>query len=528
MKKIYLLSVLLIVFSIVKAQLVIDGIKMIQYQRYTSAINAFKSILDVKPDNSEAMFWLGQAYILNKQPDSAISIFKKKSANDYSDVFRVALEQALFAKNQKEGDIPIVVKSPSVSIASPLLLLAIGKYFEQKAQFKRALPYYHKLSMTQPETMFNRLMYSKVLIKSGDGAEGYKQYMAILQSDSNYAPAYFGLARLFKTSPSVFMPYLHKAVEKDSSFAPAWYELFRHAYYNDKANAQKYYYKYLQNTDKDSKQSFQLIANAYDAKNYKQVIKLTEEALKDEDTDLPIKAYKYLSYSYYMNNNIVKAFDNAVKYLQVQDSVDITAYDYYLAAQFALRQKKFDSTAAYYVSKGYLYDTSTSNRALYSKKLVNYYSDKKDIYNTNIWKTAFVSLEGNQMNGLFDVGVAWLDYGDYKKADSLFSIYNTLYPNEPTGLFIKAILQAQNDKGYQTGVAVPYFKEYLSVVGGDVNQDNRENVGNTYQYLGAYYYANKDYQQAYRYYSLLQKLNPSDKAVRQTVLGLKKYLAARK
>jgi TolA-binding protein len=65
---------ILFIGALVKAQDVNDGIKFINYQRYTSAKQALqKAAADKDP---LAIYWLGQAYIGAKQLDSAKLIYQ--------------------------------------------------------------------------------------------------------------------------------------------------------------------------------------------------------------------------------------------------------------------------------------------------------------------------------------------------------------------------------------------------------------------------------------------------------------------
>jgi len=64
------------VCAFVTAQNVNDGIKFINYQRYTSAKQTLQKAVAANPKDPLANYWLGQAYIGNKQIDSAKIVYQ--------------------------------------------------------------------------------------------------------------------------------------------------------------------------------------------------------------------------------------------------------------------------------------------------------------------------------------------------------------------------------------------------------------------------------------------------------------------
>src|SRR5690348_11312462 len=72
MKKIILsLFSLITISTLVSAQNVNDGIKLLNYGRYTSAKQTLQKVVASNPKDPVAIYWLGQAYIEAKQLDSA-------------------------------------------------------------------------------------------------------------------------------------------------------------------------------------------------------------------------------------------------------------------------------------------------------------------------------------------------------------------------------------------------------------------------------------------------------------------------
>ena len=77
MKKITLpLFTLLSISSIVSAQSIDDGRKLLNYEKLTSARQAFQKITASDPKNAQAIYWLGQVYITQDKLDSAKLLYQ--------------------------------------------------------------------------------------------------------------------------------------------------------------------------------------------------------------------------------------------------------------------------------------------------------------------------------------------------------------------------------------------------------------------------------------------------------------------
>ena len=77
MKKIILpLFALLSISSIISAQSIDDGRKLLNYEKLTSARQAFQKITASDPKNAQAIYWLGQVYITQDKLDSAKLLYQ--------------------------------------------------------------------------------------------------------------------------------------------------------------------------------------------------------------------------------------------------------------------------------------------------------------------------------------------------------------------------------------------------------------------------------------------------------------------
>lgn len=527
MKK-YINILLFTVFAISSyGQSLPDGINMMQYQRYQSAIAIFKTIVQQDATNVNAAYWLGQAYINNKEIDEAITHYSNYSKSNHK-ILTAGLAQAYFIKGDKvkaENLMLRIITEPA-DIQEEDLAIAFGKTYAASKQIVKAESYFlrgHELNKSNP---YDYVLLGNNALKRGDGTAAFNYYNSAKKIDSNYAPQYYRLAKIFisQKAPDLYLPLLQKTIEKDSLYAPAWYELYRYAYYNDKEKVKKYYAHYLELSDKTEKQEYQLLVLDYNQRKYPAVIARSKKILKDEETDVPVDIYRYVAFSYYQAKNLPEAYNNMLHFMQVQDSSKISSSDIYLTAQFAARQKIMDSMAISYIIEGYNADTSSSNRKFYAATLANFYLINKDNYHATLWKERLLPLKGYDKVDMYRIVVSWYALNELNRADSLISEFLKLYPKEYKGIYMQAGIQSKIDSSMQTGAAIPYFEDFIRKGSNKKTSEYQSMIKQSYNYLGSYYLAKKEYSNALIYYNSLLKLKPNERDLKKTVAGLRKYM----
>jgi len=511
------------------SQLNTNGFKLMEYQRYQSAIDVFSANYQNNPQDSINAYWLGQAFIKNKNIDSAIVLYQKLSSNNNSYIYKLGLAQALALKSNKTKATNLInglgifldqIQSAHVAVATANAYTGLGLV-------KVAEKYYLKAISLDNTDMKNYIILCNNYLKIGDGNNAFKLIEKALKADSNYAATYYTKAKIFisQNNKSLFLPLLQKTLEKDSMFTPAWYEMYRYAYYNDKAMVKKYYAKYLELSDKNEKVDFQLLVLDYNAKKYKSVIDRANKMMKDGESETPVDVYKYVAYCYNNLNNIPKAYEYMSQYMQIQEASKITYYDIYLTAQYAARQKVKDSTTLAHINWGYETDTVVSHRKYYAGTLLNHYLLSNDKMTAVEWREKLMKLKGTNAVDLYKIGVAYFELDQLDVADSIFNDFVNLYPKQYKGIYMQAGIKSQKDSTIEIGTAVPYFEDFVSKAKNMTqDEDYKPMLEQSYNYLGSYYLIKKDYKTALNYYTQLQKFKPDSKELKQTIVGIKKYL----
>ena len=113
-----------------KAQTLQEGITHLYSDRFKSAIDVFQKLLQVNPNNTEATYWMGQAYLDWDENDNARSLYDKGLASSNNaplllvgrghvdlldgklDDARQKFESALtLTRSPKKGDDPAILNA---------------------------------------------------------------------------------------------------------------------------------------------------------------------------------------------------------------------------------------------------------------------------------------------------------------------------------------------------------------------------------------------------------------------------------
>ncbi|MFN5932361.1 MAG: tetratricopeptide repeat protein, partial [Sphingobacteriales bacterium] len=75
--KIGIVAVVMLVSNLVFAQSLDDARKLINYQRYATAVETLEKMVAANPANADVQYWLGQAFIEWSKADKAKEVYRK-------------------------------------------------------------------------------------------------------------------------------------------------------------------------------------------------------------------------------------------------------------------------------------------------------------------------------------------------------------------------------------------------------------------------------------------------------------------
>jgi len=270
MKKIILSLIgLTTISSIVSAQnSVNDGIKFLYYERVTSAKQTLQRAVAANPKDPLAIYWLGQAYMVDGLLDSAKVLYQNALNNGVNEPLlwvgagHVEIMQGgdvNTAKQHFEEAITASTPTKGRKIPNADVMNAIGRAMSTGGsnqgdpnygidKLKRAA----QLDPTNPEIYVNMGMcYLKL---GGDhGGEAFEAFRQATQINPQYARAYYKIGRVYQTqrNKESMDEWYGKAIAADVTFAPVYLQYFLYYSERDVNQAKEYLDKYVQYADKD-------------------------------------------------------------------------------------------------------------------------------------------------------------------------------------------------------------------------------------------------------------------------------------
>jgi Flp pilus assembly protein TadD len=476
---------ILFIGALVKAQDVNDGIKFINYQRYTSAKQALqKAAADKDP---LAIYWLGQAYIGAKQLDSAKIIYQNALTAGVNDPWiwigsgeveilqggdvnaaKQKFEQAITATTKTKGR----NKGPN-----PDILNAVGRAMAAGSS-KQGDPNYGIDKLKQavqqmdeknpnPDIYLNMgLCYRKLGGDQGGQAfEAFRQASVIAPQDPR---AYYLIGKIYESqrNKESMNEWFSKAISADPTFAPVYLEYFNYYAETDVNTAKVYLDKWIANTDKDCTLNYFVGDYLFRAGKYQESLQQAKDMEAGACASYPRLSVLY-AYDYDRLGDSVQARTYIQKYLTSADTSEILPSDYALAgAVFAKFPEGADSAGKYF-QLAISTDTVKVNQEKYLNSAVdiatrtnNYgallqlIGAMKTITGSNLSETQYYNISKSIADAAADTTQPF-DSAKYIIGDSVIKSYAAAYPDKPQPYAFLVRYAKAADRDTTKGLALP-------------------------------------------------------------------------
>lgn len=536
--KIILSSTLLLFSHLLSAQTIEQGKKFMSYERYQSANKEFTNVLNQKPADPEATYWLGQSLIGMGNVDKAKNLYRTAVKDNNHPLLLVGSGEADLlenktaeAKNRFESAITMTKsKNPDVlaAIARANINAPSGDGNYAVAQLKAATA----LKGVKDPSLF--ILMGDAFVKLREGGQAINAYDDALLIDPNNASALYRQASIYVTvnAKQTFLPLFDKALTIDPTFAPAYFGLYNYWFKRDVKKAEIYLNQYISNTDQDPQ-------NAYYTINLKTASQQYAEAIKDADAliqqigpdNVKPRIYRLKASCYKDLGDIPSALKSADEFFKRINPVEILSQDYELYADIlALTPEKQSSAFAYY-EKALTLETEAEARSTLMQKGYDLAKKMKDRGNAVIWMERLYASKTKPGNvDLSNLGRAYFEAGEkeynyFFKADSVFSVYTSNYPTQAFGYYWRARANWSIDSTMAKGMANPHFDKFLEIATTGPDSVNlRSQIKIAYRYYVGFNIVKQDYAKALSYCERILAIDPADK----DALELKKQLTRSK
>lgn len=522
--------------SAVAAQTIQDGRKLLLSQRYRTAKEIMEKVVAAAPTNPEAIYWLAQVNFESKNPTVAKDVLRKgmEGANGSNPLLLVAMGQAELTEKKVNDAKQRFETAISLSKAKDAnILVAIGKAnLEDGGDYAYGI---EKLKLATTLKNFNDPMayvymgdlYRKLM----DGGGAVSSYENALLKDPKSAVAKYKIGKVYLTQGNeqkdIFLAKLNGAVTDDPSFAPALYELYVYYFFRDVVKATDYFNKYKSNADSGPALDYEEASLQFAAGDFKNAIVKSDALLTAQGDKADARLYRLKAYSYDKLNDSAKALTFLETFFQKATADQLIPENYYIAAVNAAKMKSDPSKVDDYFMKAINADTALSNKLDYAKKAADFYKKTSNTAKSALWLTKVLQLNPKTSKvDLYNAGFENFKAGEFRKADSIFTVYKTNFPTEVYGHYWSFRSLSVVDSTMEQGLAIPDCEKFISIAEAD-KAKNKSTLVTAYGYLAGYT-ANikKDLALASSYLDKIIEIDPNNQDAIKNREILQKALAA--
>ena len=554
MNRFKIFSFLLIATATVSnAQDIEQAKKVIDAEQYEKAKTILKNLLQAKPGNGKATFYLGNIYLKQNLEDSAKIYFQKglsgtESAKwNYIGLAQIDLDKANQTAAQANFD--LATKDIKKKDIEEYINIAKAYMNSDKPDYKTALVYLNKAKAVNPTDANLQMAFGDAYYGDKNQNESYTSYRNAFQTDGTLIRAKMQLGVLLKGAKSYTeaVKAYDNVIAIDPNYGPVYRELAETYYYWGNNEPKKYneyiqkalgyYEKYMSLTDYSLASRMRHADFLILAKDYK-ALEIEANAMKELDKVNP-RILRYLGYSAYENGNTDTAIKSIQEFISNPNS-KVIARDYlYLGLAKLKKSNNLETKTADPVlfSEGVndikksvemeitmTNDLSEIGKKFYEQKLFKEAAAIYEIATSNPNSKNFL-LDNFYLGNSFYYNntrkeVVKPDLVELQKADAAFGKVIEASPTTQDAYIFRARANRllENDD-----MIIKYYEDYMRVVtekGPEEVTKNKAKFIESYNNIAASY-ANTDKAKAKEYFNKTLALDPTNPYATESLKTLK-------
>ena len=554
MNRFKIFSFLLIATATVSnAQDIEQAKKVIDAEQYEKAKTILKNLLQAKPGNGKATFYLGNIYLKQNLEDSAKIYFQKglsgtESAKwNYIGLGQIDLDKANPTAAQANFD--MATKDIKKKDIEEYINIAKAYMNSDKPDYKTALVYLNKAKAVNPTDANLQMAFGDAYYGDKNQNESYTSYRNAFQTDGTLIRAKMQLGVLLKGAKSYTeaVKAYDNVIAIDPNYGPVYRELAETYYYWGNNEPKKYneyiqkalgyYEKYMSLTDYSLASRMRHADFLILAKDYK-ALEIEANAMKELDKVNP-RILRYLGYSAYENGNTDTAIKSIQEFISNPNS-KVIARDYlYLGLAKLKKSNNLETKTADPVlfSEGVndikksvemeitmTNDLSEVGKKFYEQKLFKEAAAIYEIATSNPNSKNFL-LDNFYLGNSFYYNntrkeVVKPDLVELQKADAAFGKVIEASPTTQDAYIFRARANRllENDD-----MIIKYYEDYMRVVtekGPEEVTKNKAKFIESYNNIAASY-ANTDKAKAKEYFNKTLALDPTNPYATESLKTLK-------
>jgi len=528
------------------AQSLDEGKRHLYAQRYQSAKSVFEKLVSTNPNDLDAVYWLGQTYIETEDIPAAKSLYEKTlSTNGNAPIVLVGMGHVELYENKKDMARQRFETALTMTVNKrkgndPNILNAIGR---ANADAKNGnLDYAVQVLKEAAEKDSKN---ADILLNLGNayrkkdpgkaGGEAYTSYQTALKATPAFAIASYRTAKLFETQKNwpVFLEHMNYALEKDPSFAPAYYDLY---YYYlsrlDFTKAEEYAQKFIANSDANVDNKYLACQTLWAKKDYQGAISCSKAMIAEaaqKGAKIKPTVHKLLAYSYVGAGDTAAGKEYIDRFFELEKPENLVGADYELKATVYSKIPGQEDAVVQAIMEGVKMDTVYSNKIATLKAGAALFKAKGDRKRAGELLEAILKIAPNpNQRDVFDPGLEYYFSGSYPDAIRLFTQYTEKWPDETFGWQWKFNTERAIDTSMEQGMFVPSGEKLLEVCYRD-SVKNKTTILQTLAVLASYYVNIKnDLPKGLEYLKKYLYLDPENAAIKENIGKLEKAIQGSK
>jgi len=469
MKKISLsLVALLMGIGFAFAQNVNEGRQYFYYERYKSAKETFEKILATNPNDINAVYWLGQTLIEQKDSAGAKALYQRAlSTNGTAPLVLVGMghveliegktndarqrfEMALNLTKNKDVEVFNAIGRANALTKAGDANYAIEK-LNQATQIK---------GFKDPQTY---IMLGHAYRKNIDGGGAVTAYTKALGLDNRLAEAKYRIGKVYQTqnNKDYFLPAFEEAIQMDPKYTPALYELFYYWYSRDVNKAETYLNQYVANFDQGPEVEYLKTDFTYAKGDFAGAKASAQKLIQQYGDKVNPRMYRMVAYTSDTLGDLAGAKQAMNTFLSKADSTMIIPGDYIELANINSKTAGSEQEAFGNFETAIAIDTALEGKVATITKAAALAKKMGNRNQEAIWLGKAYRMDPKPtQTDLYNYAYAHYQAGNYDSSMNLFcGEYQTKYPNEIFGYLWCARSALAKDTTMQSGILeAPYKK----------------------------------------------------------------------
>ncbi len=480
-----------------KAQTIEEGRKFLYYERYKSAKAVFEKLVAANPNNTEAVYWLGQAMIGSDDDIASVKALYQKSliANSGSPILIAGMGHVELLENKNQDARNRFETAISLSQAKNYSVLNAIGFANVMAKSGDANYAIDKLKqattlkgMKDPDVYTNLGDAYKIIT---DGGNAQKSYEAALELNPTYTRASYRIGKIYQTQgigqEEIYMRYYNDAIAKDPAYGPVYENLYQYYYLSNVGKAAGYLDKFLNNSDEDPKNCYYRASMKYAQALFTEAISKADECIAAGGTTPYPNLFGLKAYAYQKLGDSINAKASFEKYFSKQKEDKIGPTDYKTYAEVLLVFPGNEITAGNYIDKAVLADSTEAGKAALLKTMAVNFENQKRFKEAADWYNKIVSISKIPRKiDLYYAGYNYFRSGDYPSSIAVFNVFSQIYPDDAFSYYMIGKANWAIDSTLSQGLANASFEKTIEVALVDSVKYKNQLIG-SYKYFIVYY-----------------------------------------